>query len=68
MSGDGQLNGGLPDLRVFAPLGRHHELDGLGQVHHVSHCVQRAVWMNAEFGVTALKADPLVQMTRLELD
>lgn len=67
VSGDGQFHGRLPDLRVFAPLSRHHELDRLGQVGHILFCVQRSVRTNAEFGVTALEADPLVQVTSLEL-
>lgn len=67
MTGDGQFNGRLPDLRVFTPLSRHHELDRLGQVHHILLCVQRSIGTDAEFGVTALEGDPLVYMTSLEL-
>lgn len=68
VSGDGQFDGRLPDLRVFAPLSRHHELDGLGQVRHVLLRVQRSIRTNADFGVAALEADPLTQMASLELD
>lgn len=67
MSGDYQFNNRLPARHVFASLSRHHELYRLGHVHQVSLGVHRAVRTDAEFGVAALEADPLVQMTSLEL-
>lgn len=67
VSGDGQLNNRLPDPSVFAPLSRHHEPYRLGQVHHILLGVQRAIRTDAEFGVTALKADPVILMTSLKL-
>lgn len=67
MSVDDQLNNRFPDPSAFASLSRHHEAYRLGQVRHILLGVQTAVWTDAEFGVTALEADPVIQMTSLEL-
>lgn len=68
VSGDNKMNEGLPDLCVVASLGSDHELDRLERDGHVSLCVQWAIWADAKLGVTALEADPVVQMTSLEAD
>lgn len=67
MSGQGQLHGGLPDLRVVQPLGCDHELDGLGQVGHVLLGVHRPIGPHAEVGVVGHEPHLPATLAVLEL-
>lgn len=67
VSGQGQLHGGLPNPRVVRPLGRDHELDGLGQVGRVLHGVHRPVVPHAEVGVVGDEAHLPAALAVLEL-
>lgn len=67
MSGQRQLDGGLPNPQVVKPLGRDHELDRRGQVGHVLHGVHRPVWPHAEVGVAGDKGHLPAALAILEL-
>lgn len=67
MSRQGQLHGGLPDPWVMQPLGRDHELDGLGQVGHVLLGVHRPIGPHAEVGVTGHEPHLPATLAVLEL-
>jgi len=56
VSGQRQLDGGLPDVGVVEPPGRHHELDGLRQVGQLLLGVHRAVGPHAVVWVAADEA------------
>lgn len=66
VSGQGELDGGLPDVRVVQPLGCHHELDGLRQVGHLLLGVHRPVGPHAEVGVVADEAHVSAALTVLK--
>ena len=67
VSSQGQLNGGLPDVWVMEPPGRHHELDGLWQVGHFLLCIHLPVWSHTEVGVAADKAHLSAALAILKL-
>lgn len=67
VSGQGELDGRLPDVRLMQTLRRHHELDGLRQVGHLLLGVHRAVGPNAEVWVVADEAHLPTSLAVLEL-